>query len=421
MNGLPPGFVSARRSFRDNLSRPRLRELLDAKAIRWARGIDRFAYLPAMLEDVYGAGYEHFPLSEAPAPIVCLSHKKIQDIIVTIPFMGGRPLDRFHDVTLVAQGGLFCGIFAYRDLVPVALKRPPFIRTMAFLSRAAGRWTERLVRSFHAHPVFREGVDLPSEEDYTDRRFAGPLVMGVDYPTFLRQANRSTMASVVAVQREMEEKNRSFVIFPEGKYWHDGAISDMQDLAGIVAFRKQKGIVPVSITYDELCRDRWGRFAAWAVATPMMPPPQDKKDIPAFLAALHHRLQQSSVVTASHLIAAILQSVRARGEDWIEERYLRDRFALCVDACAEACAQAQPEANAQPGALCLMDERLKSRDFQEERLHRFLTRKGAQWLKPVGPGFRLDEKALSVFAKEERTVDDIAWNANNIRHIRLPL
>lgn len=385
--------------------------MLDASTIRWARGVDRFSALPTTLEDVYGAGYEHFPHTGGPAPIVCLSHKKVHDILVAIDFLGGRPLDRFHDVTLVAQGGLFCGIFAYRDLVPPALKRPPFLRPMAALSRAVGRWTERLIRSFHAHPVFREGVDLPPESEYYNDRFAGPLIMGTDYPSFVRHANRLTMASVVSVQKEMIEKNRSFLVFPEGKYWHDGAVSDMQDLAGIVAFRKQRAVVPVSITYDELCRDRWGRFTAWAVATPVIDPPQDKAAMPGFLAAVRERLQRSSVVTASHLIGAVVQSVRARGEDFIEERALRDGLGRCVEACSDAVSRSQ----------CIMDERLKTRAFQDERLARFLLRRGRRWLRRRGTGYVLDAQALSIYATEERTVDDIAWNANNIRHLDLPL
>lgn len=403
---LPPGFISAKQAFRANLSRrAEMIECLDERIIRWAEWLHRMAYLPGAMYDVYVQGYENFPERKDPAPIVAIAHKKLHDVFAALAFMAGRPLERFHDLTLVAQAGLFYGIYAYRDLVPEFLKRGPFVRPLAAFSRLVGRLTNRFMRSIHANPVFREGVDLPPEDTYYDHVFAGPHVMKMDYPEFLKHAGRTTMSSVVSVQKEMIELNRSFVVFPEGKYCHDGAVAEMQDLAGIVALRKERPLLPVSLTYDELCNDRFGRITAWFKVSELIPHPTDKRQLPEYLHHLRDTLQKSSIITASHLIASALQHIRLTEQTGFDLVDFKKRY---EDYC-----QAAVESG------YAIDERLRDETFRHHQLGRFLRGKGKRWLRQEGHRYYLCEKSISKFAMSERTVDDIAWNANNIRHLNL--
>jgi len=317
--------------------------------------------------------------------------------------MAGRPFERFHDVTLVAQAGLFYGIYTYRDLVPDKLKRGPLVPLFAALSRAAGKITANFASSLHANPVFRDGVDLPPKEIYNDPVFAGPSIMKMDYSQFVRHAGKVTMASVATAQRDIVNLNRSFVIFPEGKYCHDGSVAPMQDLAGFIALRKSKPLVPVSLTYDELCPDRLGRITAFVKIGKSIEPPTDKKQLPDYFQTLHQLLQENSVITASHLIAAALQSIRLSGRQSFNMTELQHRF-------HENCLIAEESGFS-------FDSRLNQNDFQEQQLIRFLKRKGSLWLQRSKDDYRFNEKAISKFAYTERTVDDIAWNANNIIHL----
>lgn len=404
--GLPPGFISAKQTFRANLNRrPEMIECLDEHIVRWAERLHRMAYFPGAMYDVYVQGYENFPERKDSAPIVAIAHKKLHDVFAALAFMAGRPLERSHDITLVAQAGLFYGIYTYRDLVPELLKRGPFVRPLAAFSRLAGRLTNRFARSFHANPVFREGVDLPPEDIYYDHIFAGPHVMKMDYSEFLRHAGRTTMSSVVAVQKELIELNRSFVIFPEGKYCHDGGIAEMQDLAGIVALRKERPLVPVSLTYDELCTDRFGRITAWLKVSEPIPHPTDKRQLPEYLHHLRDTLQKSSIITASHLIASALQHIRLTEQTSFDLADFKKRYEdYCLAAVESGFA---------------IDERLRDETFRHHQLGSFLRRKGKRWLRREGHRYYLCEKSISKFAESERTVDDIAWNANNIRHLTL--
>ncbi|MBW7856966.1 MAG: hypothetical protein H3C43_01370, partial [Leptonema sp. (in: Bacteria)] len=246
----PQGFVSAKESFRYNLSRrDDLVACLDERIVGWVERLGRFAFWPYAIEDVFVQGYEHFPKRSDEAPVIAIAHKKLHDVFAALTFMAGRPLERFHDITLVAQAGLFYGIYSYRDLVPAFLKRQPMVPLLAGLSRLSGRLTNQFVRSLHANPVFREGVDLPKELEYYDRLFAGKQIMKMNYDEFVRYAGRTTASSVVTAQKELIQMNRAFVIFPEGKYCHDGAIAEMQDLAGVVSYRKSRPIVAASLTY----------------------------------------------------------------------------------------------------------------------------------------------------------------------------
>lgn len=405
ITGLPSGFISAKQTFRANLRRrSEMIACLDEHVVRWAERLHRMAYFPGAMYDVYVQGYENFPERHEAAPIVALAHKKLHDVFAALAFMAGRPLERFHDITLVAQAGLFYGIYTYRDLVPAFLKRGPLIPPLAAFSRLAGRLTGRFVRAFHANPVFREGVDLPPEDVYYDRIFAGPHIMKMDYKEFLKHAGRTTMSSVVAVQKELIELNRSFVIFPEGKYCHDGSIADMQDLAAIVALRKERPLLPVSLTYDELCSDRFGRITAWLKVSEAIPHPVDKRELPDYLEYLRRTLQESSIITASHLIASAMQDIRLSGQASFDLGDFKKRY---EDYCQAAI-----------GSGFALDDRLQDEAFRHHQLGSFLRRKGKKWLRRDGHRYYFYEKSISRFAASERTVDDIAWNANNIKHLR---
>lgn len=406
INKTPKGFVSGKQSFKYNLSRrDDLVACLDKPLVNWAERLGRFAFLPYAIDDVFVQGYEHFPLRTDEAPVIAIAHKKLSDVFAALTFMAGRPIERFHDITLVAQAGLFYGIYSYRDLVPTFLKRQPMIPLLAGLSRLSGHLTKQFVHSLHANPVFREGVDLPSELDYYDRRFAGEYIMKMNYDEFVRHAGRTTASSVVTAQKELIQMNRAFVIFPEGKYCHDGAIAEMQDLVGVVSYRKSRPIISASLTYDELCQDKFGRTTGWVKIMPPVQPPRSKAEIPKTLHELRQTLQENSIVTASHLIATTLQKFRNREKPTFEWQEFLDRYNRSVSAAIESGFS--------------FDVRLKEQSFRDRQLGRFMRRKGKRWLLKNKRKFSFREDELAQFASTERTVDDLVWNANNIRHLKL--
>lgn len=403
---LPPDFVSAKQCFHSNLARrAELLACVDEPILRWAERIHPLVYLPGLMSDVYVQGYENFPERKEPAPIVALAHKKLHDFFSALVFMAGRPLERFHDVTLVAQAGLFYGIYTYRDLIPDWLKRGPLLYPVTALARIGGFFTNRLMRDIHAHPVFRDEADLVPESFYYGPLFAGHHIMKMNYAEYVKHAGRTTLASVVNVQKELVERNRAFVIFPEGLYCHDGSITELGDLAAIVAFRKERPIIPVSLSYDELCTDRFGRMTAWVKVGKPIPPPTEKKELTDYLAHLRETLQKNTTITASNLIAAALQHIRSKGQAYFDLADFKKRF---DDYCMTALNSGFP-----------IDGRLRHEAFRQHQLEVFLKTRGKKWFHQDGQRYYLDENSISKFDTWERSVDDVMWNVNNIRHLSL--
>ncbi|MBW7859456.1 MAG: hypothetical protein H3C43_14470, partial [Leptonema sp. (in: Bacteria)] len=161
-----------------------------------------------------------------------------------------------------------------------------------------------------------------------------------------------------------------------------------------------------SLTYDELCQDQFGRITGWVKILPPLEPPSSKSEISNKLYELKHILQENSIITASHLIAATLQRFRNRDNSDFEWQELKDQYNAAVTAAVES--------------RFPFDVRLKEQAFRDKQLGRFMRRKGKKWLLKKKRQYSFKEEELAQFASSERTVDDLIWNANNIRHLKLP-
>ncbi|MCR9141931.1 MAG: hypothetical protein NXI24_06740 [bacterium] len=415
ISGAPGAFVGAIRSARRNLKRPKeVGELIPPAAVRQAQRLQHIVRMPRMLEEVYVRGYENLPLRKESAPILALSHKKFQDVAAIVELIAGRPLDRFHDITLIAQGGLFSAMYAYRDMVPafckrgaaaVALRRPA-----VYFAHRLGNFLRQTFTDVNAYPVYREGRDIPiSEEDFQDPNFAGPRITGRSYADFVKYANRETLKSVLRVQKDMEERNRMFFIMPEGGYCHDGSVAPLQDFLGVFAFRKQAPTVFGALSYDELCPDRLGRISAFINLLPPSPPPQTKQaGVADFLDEGRRLLTEHTVILASHLIAAVVYEYLERDESFgIDD--LRDAFdAHCCELVAAA---------AEPSSAITCDPGLAKPEYRADRLRRFLRYGSSRYFQKDGRGrLRVSKANIEGFAHSERTVNDIEWNRNHARH-----
>ncbi|MCB1305322.1 MAG: hypothetical protein KDK37_13635, partial [Leptospiraceae bacterium] len=183
-----------------------MKEIVGPLVYRRARMLCGLSYYPKMLENAFVAGYENIPTIDDPAPLLCFAHKKIQDVMGIVQYMVGRPIERFHPPTLVAQGGLFHGIFPYQDIIPQFLKVGVLRAPLGWSSRFMAMFFRGLFADVNAYPVYRDGADVPtSEEDYRHPRFAGRWVTGMKYDQYLNYTRKQTAKSVLQVQKDMVE------------------------------------------------------------------------------------------------------------------------------------------------------------------------------------------------------------------------
>jgi len=373
--------------------------LISLDLIRWARRVHKLAYMPfGFLESVQVHGYEYLPLRSDPSPILAVSHKKIHDVFLLEEYMAGRPVQRFHDLTLVAQAGLFSGVYAYRDILPDFLKKGLLRRPGIAISNRIGKILRHLTEAVHANPVYREGSDIPYDEAAFEEELGGAAILGLEYGPYVKFAARTTLESVARVQKLMQEKNYLFLILPEGKYCHDGGIAEVQDLTSFMAFRRKRLTIPVAIAYDELCPDRTGRIAAFACTHPALPPPESRDDLEPFSQELRRILQQQTPVLSSHLLAiACLKQKPPFSLSELKTCFLEDARTIT-------------------NSRLVQDPGLSRPEYLEERWERFRKRKFSAWYRKTATGFVPDPEAVARFARSERTVPDLNWNANNIRH-----
>jgi hypothetical protein len=364
--------------------------------------IHSLSYYPGFLSESFGAGFEKLPPVSEPAPILCFSHKKIHDVMCIAQYMLARPVDRFHDFTFVAQGGLFHGIFPYQDLVPDPLKIRLLGAPLGWGSRLLAKYFRGLFMDINAHPVYRDGSDVPlSEDQYRHPDFAGPWVTGMSYEEFLNYTRKQTARSVLQVQKDMVEKNRSFVILPEGRYCHDGRIAELLDLAALAAFRKQRDVIYISLAYDELCPDARGRIDSFCWTSGPISPPPDKTDFKDFMHRGRTTLQETTTITASSVLAAVtlqaLQESRILSRTQLEQEFhRRSREVIQSDF--------------------KVDPRLEDGEFRLDRFSRFISRKAGKWFAFRGEQMHVRTKRILDYDDGERTVPDILWNLNSVIH-----
>ena len=360
------------------------------------------SYYPKLLEAAYVAGYDYIPPVTESAPIMCFSHKKIHDVMALAQYMIGREVNRFHNLTLVAQGGLFHGIFPYQDMMPGFVKNQLFKLPAGWSSRIIARYFRGLFEDLNAYPVYRDGSDLPtSEAEYKHPRFAGPQVTGMSYQDFHRYTRKQTAKSVLQVQREMEEKTRSFVILPEGRYCHDGRISELLDLAAYASHRKSRPIIYTTLSYEELCPDALGKIEVFMYTAPAVQPPESRSDFKAHMQKGRELLQNNTTVLASSILAAATFMELEKGPV-ISRQSLHHSF--------------EELSSKVLNSHLIFDPRLKSPEFRKERWSRFLSRKAFKWFSIRGDAMKVRARRILKYDDGERTVPDLLWNINNAIH-----
>ncbi|MBX7057373.1 MAG: hypothetical protein K1X75_04860 [Leptospirales bacterium] len=375
--------------------------LINKDMIRWAGRFHALGKLPGMISNVHVSGYDRLPLREQPAPILSFSHKKLHDVFTIVDYMAGRPLDRFHEPTIVAMAGLFDGFYAYRDLLPDILKMAPLRPAAVLLGRSLGRSIRSIFESLNAHPVYRDGSDIPTREQYESAQYSGRSLTGMNYDDFLRRAAKETLNSVVAVQRELAEKNRTFLILPEGRYLHDGQVAEFRDFVGVMAFRKKRALALCGISYDEFCPDALGRVEAWVHTMSPLAPPESRSAIPTFLNEARDCLQSAAPLLATHAIAAALKPLLDGRE------FLLDDVQLAANEHMQRFA----------AALLPKDPALQEEARRAERWRSFLRARQSQWMEAcAGNRWRLRLSSIDRFARTERSVNDILWNYNCVAH-----
>ncbi|MCB1317068.1 MAG: hypothetical protein KDK27_13995 [Leptospiraceae bacterium] len=402
------GFIDTRHTIRANLrERQRMEAVFGPEVIRLARRFHWCAFLPGLLSGVHVQGLDCLPLAHESAPILAFAHKKLLDVLVIIEILAGRPLDRFHNITIIGQAGLFNGIYAYRDLIPNALKTPRTAPALAAVSSRAARTLERWFRLVNAHPVYREGKDVPDTESaYVDPHFGGAYILGKDFSDFKKFAARETRDTIIQVLNHMNADglNRSLILLPEGGYGHDGSIKELHEFVALAAHRKQKPTYTITITYDELCPDRLGRIASYVrICKPALPPTERTPDSTRFfLNQLRNSLVHETVIVPSHALAAGVRYFRNRRQtfgwnDFMKRLYLtRDRLLQ----------------SGQPAAPTLSRD-----DMFKKHVSRFRSTYGARWLRRGRGGLICHEPSIGRYNQSERSVDDVEWNYNHVRHI----
>lgn len=359
------------------------------RALRWARRFHRIASLPGCLGEVFVCGAESLALHPEKTPVLAFSHKKMHDVLLAVEFLLCRefPMPRH---TVIAQGGLFSGMYVYRDWIPAFMKAALLRPSSIAVSKWMGAALARFFRDMDCHPVYRRFRDVPSQKVYNSPVFAGKAISGFEYEEFMKFTRAETEHSISTVSRHILQENRQLIVFPEGKYQHSGEISRLNRFLMQIAGDSGHPVMTVSFAYDELCPDRLGRIDAWFCPVLV---PADKRA--ALTASVAESLQRNTVILASHLIAVILLS---------RARHTPDAFAEHMQTLAERARQAGHR----------IDTRLCTLDFNRERLHRFLKRRNLSGLNKGVIEIRPHE--LRKFARSERTVNDLAWNRNNIKH-----
>ncbi|MBI38274.1 MAG: hypothetical protein CMF59_01645 [Leptospiraceae bacterium] len=360
------------------------------------------SYYPKLLEAAFVAGYEHIPPVTEQAPIMCFSHKKIHDVMALAQYMIGRDVERFHNLTLVAQGGLFHGIFPYQDMMPGFVKNQLFKLPAGWSSRFIARYFRGLFEDLNAYPVYRDGSDLPiTEEEYRHPSFAGPQVTGMSYADFHKYTRKQTAKSVLQVQRDMEEKNRSFVILPEGRYCHDGRISELLDLAAFASHRKSRPIVYTTLSYEELCPDALGKIEVFMYTTAAVAPPESRNDFKEHMKKGRTLLQNNTTVLASSILAAATFMELEKGPV-VSRASLQQRYEELSLKLLES--------------ELIYDPRLQDEAFRKERWSRYISRKAFKWFSIRGDEMKVRPKRILKYDDGERTVPDLLWNINNAIH-----
>lgn len=359
------------------------------RAVRWAGKFHRAARYPGCLGEIFLANGELLKQNHLKTPILAISHKKLHDVLLTVQFLLCRefPMPRH---TVMAQGGLFSGMYVYRDWIGGFLKRWPLRIISLWFSKWMGAALARFFRAMDCNPVYRRFRDVPSRRVYDSSRFAGPELSGLSYDEFMVFTRNETESSIAAVTRHIMEENRQLIVFPEGKYQHSGEISRLNRCLMKIAGDSGHPVMTVSFSYDELCPDFWGRIDAYMSAALVGP---DKRA--ALTIKTADSLQKNTVLVASALIAIVLLGK----EPLTREEFAREMHLLAGRAVS---------------AGLLVDDRLQSLAFCQERLSRFLKRSK---LARISSGkIRINPGRLRKFRRSERTVNDLLWNRNTVKH-----
>lgn len=359
------------------------------RAARLAVKFHRAARLPGCLADLFLVNGEALKEPLEKAPILAFSHKKLHDVLLTIQFLLCRefPMPKH---TVMAQGGLFSGMYVYRDWMPRFLKRAPLRYAALWFSRRMGGSLERFFRALDCNPVYRRFRDVPSRRVYEGPLFAGKEISGLSYDEFMLHTRKETEKSISTVMRHIMDENRQLIVFPEGKYQHSGEIARLNRYLMKIAGDSGHPVMTVSFSYDELCPDFFGRIDGWMAPQVIGP---DRRA--ALTEKTANALQRNTVILASHLIAIILLC---------KEKLTADEFA----------AKMQKLAMAARTANLLIDPRLETIDFCQDRLKRFLGRRKLARL--VSGKIEVNPSAVARFRRSERTVNDLLWNRNNVKH-----
>ncbi|MBL8021217.1 MAG: hypothetical protein JNM27_16225 [Leptospirales bacterium] len=356
---------------------------------RWARRIHRASRLPGFLGDVFILNCHTLREPTEKAPILAFSHKKIHDLFTVVELALARSFP-MHGHTVIAQGGLFSGMYVYRDWVPLFFKRWPFRMFSEILSRFIGRKIESLLRGANCHPVYRRFRDVPSRKVYDSYVFSGKRISGMTYDQFTEYTRNETQKSIEAVRTNIQDKNKSLVIFPEGKYQQSGAIGKLNAFLMSVAQESGHPLLTLSITYDELCPDKRGRIDTFITVNRIEN--QDK-----LAKATTNSLQTNTAVTASNLLALILLEAGTQTEISSMESNL------------------EKMSHALPALALPFDERLLDVNFRKDRIERMLAAR-KNWFKRSNNALKLVSSEMAKFQTSERTVNDLEWNKNNIQH-----
>ena len=379
-----------------------LADMLDAPIVNRAVLLRRMSHWPGFLGEVFVSGMDKLPPREESAPILAFSHKKIHDVWALLEFALSRPLDSFHNIVVIVMAGVHTPMYVWLYMLPAWFKRGIFHYPALLVARFLGRLMTNFFRTIHTHPVFRDPADMPPTEAEYNETLAGGRLLKMDYAAFRTYANRTTMKSVVDVQKIMSTENCSLLIAPEGKYCHDGSVAPTLDLLGVVALRKKRDTCPLSLSYDDLCPDERGRIDAFFFVGDMIAPPVHKLRINAYLRRVRKILQKNNTVTASHLIAAVLHDYMEAGRVFTRDDLRRDlgeRIRRTLDA----------RVPCDPG--------LVGEPYVDERLARFWNAYGERWFETLPDGYRVDPSGVARYDEEERTVNDLLWNRNHLVHI----
>lgn len=371
------------------LNKPGILAATNPRAARLAVKFHRAARFPGCLADLFLVNGEALRQPLEKSPILAFSHKKLHDVLLTIQFLLCRefPMPRH---TVMAQGGLFSGMYVYRDWVPRFFKRLPMRYAALWFSRRMGKALERFFRALDCNPVYRRFRDVPSRRVYEGPLFAGREISGLSYDEFMVHTRKETEKSISTVMRHIMEENRQLIVFPEGKYQHSGEITRLNRYLMKIAGDSGHPVMTVSFSYDELCPDRWGRIDGWMAPQVIGP---DRRA--ALTEKTANALQKNTVILASHLIAIVLLS---------GEQLTRAEFAARMQKLAATAA----------AASVLVDPRLESVEFCQARLKRFLSRK--KLAKVVSGRVQVNPLAVARYRRSERTVNDLLWNRNNVKH-----